>query len=98
MRFEVETASLAHTISSMDTELDKIAKVTKKLYSALLTLDGMWDGPSHDTFQMQYAQDQQVLGQLGTRITQVVQGLEDARKDYEQCEQSVKTEVSKIRI
>ncbi len=98
MKFEVDTSSLGSTIRSMDAELNKIASISKRLYGALSALDGMWVGAAHDTFAAQYQADQQVLGNMSKTISGVIEGLENARKTYENCEQSVETEIRKIAI
>ena len=98
MTFEVETQSLNATIRNMQTELSNIAKITTKLYAALDTLDAMWEGAAHDTFAAQYLSDQEMLGNMSKTISAVIQGLENARKKYDQCEQSVGTEIKKIAI
>lgn len=98
MTFEVETASLASTIKQMDAELDNILTTRQKLYAALEALDGMWVGAAHDTFAQQYYQDQQVLKDMIKTIMSVIEGMDDARTEYEQCERSVETEIKKIAV
>lgn len=98
MRFEVETSSLESTIDSMDAELDKIGQISKRLYTALEVLDSMWVGAAHDVFAVQYQSDQQKLSQMCKTISGVLEGLDEARRTYEQCEQSVETEIKKIRV
>jgi len=98
MKFEVETSSLSYTVQKMEAELNKIKETAKKLYSALTTLDGMWDGAAHDTFAAQYQSDQKLLENMSRTISGVIEGMDEARKTYEQCEQSVETEIRKIAI
>ena len=98
MTFEVETASLASTIKQMDAELDSILTTSKDLYAALEALDGMWVGTAHDTFAAQYHTDQQILNGMIKTIMSVIEGMDDARAEYEQCEKSVETEIRKIAV
>lgn len=97
-RFEVETSSLSSTVKSMESELDNIHNIIERLYSALSALDGMWIGSAHDMFAAQYQADQQMLKNMSKTIAGVIEGMSSARKTYEQCEQSVKTEIQKISI
>ena len=98
MTLEVETASLASTVRQMDAELENILTAKQKLYAALEALDGMWTGAAHDTFASQYSQDQQILTGMIRTIMSVIEGMEDARAEYERCEQSVETEIRKIAV
>ena len=98
MKFEVETASLNTTVGKMDEELNKIIENSNRLYEALEALDGMWKGTAHDTFAAQYISDQNVLNQMCKTISEVIQGMGEARKTYEESEQSVKNEIRKIAI
>ena len=98
MKFEVDTSSLDYTVKSMETELSAVANLTKELYAALTAMDGMWVGAAHDTFAVQYETDQAVLANMRKTIDAVIKGMEAARKNYEQCESSVKTEIKKISV
>lgn len=98
MTFEVETSSLNSTVKSMETELNNITEISKRLYSALNALDGMWIGTAHDTFAAQYQADQQMLRNMSKTISSVIEGMDSARRTYEQCEQSVKSEIGKIAV
>lgn len=98
MRFEVDTSSLSYTIKSMEGELSEVDNLIKELYAALTAMDGMWEGAAHDTFAAQYLEDQKVLANMRVTIAEVISGLEGARKNYEQCENSVETEIKKIAV
>lgn len=98
MNFEVETASLASTIRRMEAELENIDAISQKLYAALEALDSMWMGAAHDTFADQYRMDQEYLTEMKMLIMSLIEGLDDARMEYEQCEQSVETEIRKIAV
>ena len=98
MTFEVETASLNATIRNMQAEADRIANTSKNLYAALEALDGMWVGAAHDTFAAQYLADQEVLGKMQQTIMNVIKGLENARSEYDRCEENVSAEIKKIAI
>lgn len=98
MKFEVETASLNATVKNINSELSEIIDKSNRLYEALEELDSMWVGTAHDTFSAQYKADQQILGETCKKISAVSEGLDAARKTYEQCEQSVEAEIRKIVI
>lgn len=98
MTFEVETSSLDHTIDAMTSELESISQISKRLYASLTALDGMWEGVAHSTFANQYLTDQEKLGEMATTISKVIEGLESARKTYEEYEQRIRNKVNKIRI
>lgn len=98
MRFEVETSSLNTTVHNMESELANIQKISTRLYAALEALDGMWVGAAHDTFAAQYLADQQMLNDMGKAISQVIDGMDNARKTYDQCETSVSAEIRKITV
>ncbi len=96
--FEVETSSLNSTVKNMESELSRITEISKRLYAALSALDGMWIGAAHDAFAAQYQADQEMLNKMSQTIDAVIEGMDSARKTYEQCEQSVKSEIQKVAI
>lgn len=98
MTFEVETASLNSTVRKMETELNNVSQVAGRLYAALEALDGMWEGAAHDTFASQYLADQNILSEMYKTVGRVIEGMDSARKTYEQCEAAVSTEIKKIAI
>lgn len=98
MRFEVETSSLNTTVQNMESELVNIMKIRGKLYAALEALDGMWVGAAHDTFAAQYLADQKMLNDMGNAISQVIDGMDNARRTYDQCEATVSAEIRKISV
>lgn len=98
MKFEVNTSSLSYTIQKMNEELSNITGIAKNLYAALTALEGMWEGASHDIFAAQYQNDQQTLENMTKTLSNVIKGLDEARKVYEQCEDSVETEIRKIAV
>ena len=98
MKFEVDTSSLNNTVQQMQAELTKIEQAGKNLYSALEALEGMWEGTAHDTFAIQYRNDQEMLDKMKKTISNVIKDMGEARMTYEQCEQSVETEIRKIAI
>lgn len=96
--FEVETSSLNSTVKNMESELSRITEISKRLYAALSALDGMWIGTAKDAFAAQYRADQEMLNKMSQTIDAVIEGMDSARKTYEQCEQSVKSEIQKVAI
>ena len=98
MTFEVETASLKSTVSSMDSELQQMTRIANRLYEALIALDGSWEGPAHDVFEAEYAKDQRALSGIRNEIIGVIHGLREARERYDKCEDSVSADIKKIAI
>lgn len=98
MTFEVDTSSLESTIRNMETELENIQQIRTRLYTALEELDGMWEGQAHDVFAIQYTTDQSTLQKMCQTISDAIEGLDAARKEYNSCEQSVKNKISRITI
>lgn len=98
MKFEVDTNQLASTVQKMYDTLNDIRMAKTRMYQALESLDGMWEGVAHDTFKAQYISDDQILTNLSNTIESVIESNDAAKTAYETCEQSVLDQINRISI
>lgn len=98
MKFEVYTDQVARLSSSMESELRQVEQLRQNMFRSMEDLDAMWDGSSHDAFVAQYFEDEQSVQELCNTITKLIEHMKEARRQYEQCEQSVKDMVNSIQI
>ncbi|MCQ2509345.1 MAG: WXG100 family type VII secretion target [Lachnospiraceae bacterium] len=98
MKFEVYTDQVARLASSMESELAQVDELRQNMFRSMEDLDAMWEGSSHDAFAAQYFKDEQTVQELCNTITKLIEHIKEARKQYEQCEQSVKDMVNSIQI
>ena len=98
MKFEVNTATLNDTVKEMERELNNIRNIHKQLEGAVSALHGMWVGEAHTIFEKQFQIDQNILSAMCQTLDTIIDGIDNARDKYDRCEQSVKSEISKISI
>lgn len=98
MKFEVDTDQLSATVRSLQDVLNEISDQRVKMYSAIKELDSMWIGEAHDTFLIQYENDNEMMEKMIQDLNEVVGNFGTARENYDSCEESVKDMIRKIRI
>lgn len=98
MKFDVETGQVNTMVQSYQETLNQISQNREKMYQALESLNGMWQGSAHDAFTAQYQSDNQEMQQLIKELQRVAENISKARVEYDTCEQNVKSEIAAIQI
>lgn len=98
MKFDVETGQVNSMVQSFKETLNQVSQNRERMYQALEALNGMWDGPAHDAFTVQYQSDNQEMQQLIKELQTVAENISKARAEYDTCEQNVKSEIAAIQI
>ena len=98
MKFEVETGQVNSMVQSFKESLAQISANRQRMYNAMETLDGMWQGQAHDAFAVQYRSDNEEVVALLKDLEQVAENIAKARQDYDTCEQQVKETIDAIEI
>lgn len=98
MKFDVETGQVNTMVQSYQETLNQISQNREKMYQALESLNGMWQGSAHDAFIAQYQSDNQEMQQLIRELQRVAENISKARAEYDTCEQNVKSEIAAIQI
>lgn len=98
MKFEVYTDKVDSVARMMQQELDAVRQMKKQMYNSLEGLDGMWQGSAHDAFKIQYSNDNQIMTELCREIQEFIDCVNQSRKSYDECEQSVREQIARIQI
>ena len=85
-------------VQSYQETLIRFLRTGRKMYQALESLNGMWQGSAHDAFTAQYQLDNQEMRQLLRELQRVAENISKARVEYDTCEQNVKSEIAAIQI
>lgn len=98
MKFEVETTQVASTVKKMQNTLNQIEKQRKSMYRAINEMEGMWVGEAHTEFAKSFQSDDMMMQNLIREIQSFIDGVSEARKGYEQCEQDVGHMIANLRV
>lgn len=94
----VDTAILKTDVDSITAEIKGLRAVRQKIDSEVQQSGAMWDGTAKQAFMAAVQSDLAILDEITFSLTDLTGGTDDARTDYEKCEQSVSDIVSSIRI
>lgn len=95
---EIDTVVLQSDIEAMQSQLNAIKSDMNKMYEAVQTLDRMWNGPANDAFNQQFLNDKADMEELCGTIQSVIQYMEYAKKEYNNCENQVNSIVLEIGV
>ena len=91
---EVDTAILQTQISQLEETLYATRLTLNKLTERVESLQAMWNGPAHDEFNKQYELDRERMENMCQIIQNLIEGMQQARQEYDQCENEVSSLVS----
>lgn len=94
----VNPQTLNSQTDSIQRELTLIREDIEKMYDAVKTLDAMWDGPASEMFKAQFNVDKTSMEQLCDTIQSIIDSMRFAKHEYDQCESSVDSIISSIRV
>lgn len=96
-KIAVNTYTLASDIESLQTELNMIKNDMDKMYDSVRLLDSMWDGPANAAFNEQFNNDQVEMMSFCETIQKVIDSVEYARKEYDNCEMQIGSKISSFK-
>ena len=86
----VNTATLARDTAQLTTLLARLEKDKE--------LNRMWQGPSNQAFNDQFKTDCTSLDNLCRTIREMIGAMENAKREYDQCDNRVNALVSALKI
>ena len=95
---EVDTEILQSQISQLEETLQATRMTLEKLTERVESLQSMWNGPAHDEFNRQYELDRERMENMCMIIQNVIEGMQQARLAYDQCEVEVGDVVASIHV
>lgn len=94
----VNTWTLSGDIETLQQQLNVIRADMDKMYEAVRVLDGMWDGPANQAFNVQFNSDRNDMLELCNIVQKIIDCMEYAKKEYNSCEADVGSIVASIAI
>lgn len=95
---EVNTDTLQSDINDMRASLAKVKSKTESMFEDINALNGMWEGPAHETFIQQFTADYRRMKELQDAIGKLIDNMQYADKEYISCESGIQSIINTIRI
>lgn len=94
----INTATLARDTAQLTMLLTKLEKDKTKMIQEIQELNRMWQGPSNQAFNAQFKTDCTSLENLCKTLREMIQAMENAKREYDQCDNRVNSMVSALKI
>lgn len=98
MKMEVDTQRLRSSVKKLSNVLSDIQKEQKALLRAMEELDTTWTGPAREAFRAQVLSDNEMVNKLTRNLMDGVNQLDNARNEYDSCEQDAVKLIRSISI
>lgn len=97
-RIAVNTDTLKTDVEEMKETLTRIETQYQTMFEGIRSLDGMWEGKTHDMFMTQVGKDYEDMQEMCKTIRELLGCFAYADHEYIHCENQVSSIVSAIRI
>lgn len=94
----INTSTLEIDIGELRAALGNARGQLKEMFNQVTELDTMWDGPANETFKQQFNNDYENAKDLCNIVESLIASMENAREQYDACENVVNGIVSAISI
>lgn len=95
---QVDTVRMRTDIQELNQLLTRLRQEKSGMVQEVDELSATWSGPAHTTFRQQFALDTEALDTLCGNVTALIQGMEQARQEYDSCDRKVDDLVNGIRV
>lgn len=85
----MDTDRLLSVCNEFEEGLSELEKALEKMKTDVDSLNGIWEGPSHDKFVSDYEKDYQQMADMNKGLRKYLEKLKEARKKYADCETEV---------
>lgn len=92
------TDRMQSDINLLEEQIAKMDTAFQAAWDAVEELNATWEGPAHDTLIAQFLQDQEAVKALIISLRNYREELENAKKEYETCEQNVNSLVRSMDV
>ncbi len=96
--FEVDTDYLRHTVADLRQYLQVLKNTHAELWDKMTEVSGMWEGPAKDAFHLQFKTDCAELIEVCKQIEDVLKSVDNAVKEYDACDDKIRSIIDAIRI
>lgn len=98
MDIEINTDILKSDASSMGDKVSILRSTMEQMNSAVLEMSGMWEGTAHDSFVTQYNSDYENMKEICDIVDKIIDCMNYAVTQYDQCDTEVKDVINALRI
>jgi len=92
------TDRMQSDINLLEEQIVKMDTAFQAAWDAVEALNATWEGPAHDTLVAQFLQDQETVKTMIISLRNYREELENAKKEYETCEQNVNSLVRSMDV
>lgn len=94
----VNTQTLNADINDIKEALNEAMNQADNMFNEIMQLSMMWEGSAHDAFTAQFNIDYENMENLFKTISELIDCMGYAKKEYNSCESTVGMIVSSIRV
>lgn len=94
----VNTDTLAADIGELRTALGEARQALDDMFAQIQELDTMWDGPANEEFNRQFGNDHENAKEMCATVQSLIECMEYAKEEYNNCENQVNGIVSAISV
>lgn len=95
---EIDTAQLDRDIRELKAQISRTRKSLENMQAEIDELSTMWTGRANLAYRNQVAKDYRMMQSMLSVLEKLAVSMENAKKEYIRCENSVKSAVESIRI
>ena len=97
-KLSIETGRLQTDVDNLNARVASLRAKGSDMMSGIDALSAMWEGEAKNTFVTQFASDYQQLQKLIDAIENLIGDLQNAKEQYDKCENEVGTIISAIKV
>lgn len=94
----VDTDRLRYDSYDVISDLDRVQGYVHEMYEDVSGLNAMWKGKANETFTKQFSKDYTKIKDYINNLKALIETIKEKSKEYETCENNVKSYISKINI
>ena len=96
--FEVDTLQLNKSVAALREQMAALRKEFSEMSASIAEMSGMWEGQAKQAFKVQFDRDYAEFEDYCKAISELIDSLESAAKEYDNCESKVRASVDATRV
>lgn len=97
-RFEVDTDCLRRNTTELRQYLQILKNAHGELRDKMVEVGGMWEGPAKDALHLQFESDCTEFVDLCKQIDEALECMDNAAKEYDICDERVRSIVDAMKV
>lgn len=95
---EMNTSTLQSDIGTLEELIAKMQEQKRKLTNTVEELNSMWTGQANAAFNTQFKTDMVNFDNMLQILREMLESLENARREYDGCEQRIESIINSIAV